>query len=121
MPTFTIPGRLPGLNEITDAARSNKFDAAKMKKEYTELAAWCAKLAKLPRMKCIDISVAWYEPNRKRDKDNIHAGVKFILDGLVIAGVIDNDGWKQIGNINHKVLLDKDNPRVEITIQEVQA
>lgn len=37
-----IPGRLPGLNDMTDAARRNRYESAKMKKEYTELTAWCA-------------------------------------------------------------------------------
>lgn len=118
MPKLIIPGRLPGLNDITDAARSNKYKAAAMKKEYTEMCGWYARAARLPRMEHIDLTVAWYEPNRKRDKDNIHAGIKFILDGLVLAGVIDNDGWKQIGKISHDVLLDSDNPRIEITIEE---
>lgn len=119
MPKLIIPGRLPALNDITDAARRNKFAAAQMKKEYTEMCGWYARAARLPKMKRINVSVAWYEPNRKRDKDNIHAGIKFILDGLVQAGVIDNDGWKQIGKISHDVLVDSENPRIEVNIEEV--
>jgi len=38
-----IPGRLPGLNDMTDAARRNRYESAKMKREYTDLVAWCAK------------------------------------------------------------------------------
>lgn len=120
MTVLTIPGRFPALNDITDAARENRFKAAAMKKEYTELVAWYAKAARIPHMEQIDVSVTWYEPNRKRDKDNIHAGIKFILDGLVQAGVLDNDGWKQIGDISHRVCLDKENPRIEVKMEEVR-
>ena len=56
---------------------------------------------------------------QKRDKDNIIAGQKFVLDGLVAAGIIENDGWKQVGNIFHYFEVDSENPRVEILIEEV--
>lgn len=118
---LTIPGRLPGLNEITDAARGNRYASAKMKKEYTELVAWYAKSARLPRLKRVDLVFTWYEPHRQRDKDNIMAGQKFILDGLVAAGVLDNDGWNQIGDITHRFRVDRNNPRVEVELIEVKA
>ena len=117
-----IPGRLPGLNEITDAARRNRYESAKMKKEYTELVAWCAKSARLPHLSSpVDLVFTWYEPNRKRDKDNIMAGQKFILDGLVTSGVLKNDGWKQIGDISHRFRIDKYNSRVEVELIEIKA
>ena len=114
-----IPGRLPGLNDMIDAARGNKYEAARQKKENTELVMWYAKKAKLPKMKRVNVSVVWYEPNEKRDPDNVEAGIKFLLDGLVSAGVLANDGRKQIGTIKHDVLVDKDKPRIEIEIEEV--
>lgn len=116
-----IPGRLPGLNEITDAARKNKYESANMKKAYTELVAWCVKSARLPHFDRVDLVFTWYEPNRKRDKDNIMAGQKFILDGLVTAGVLTNDGWKQIGDISHRFRIDKHNARVEVELIEIKA
>ena len=116
-----IPGRLPGLNDMTDAARRNRYESAKMKREYTDLVAWCAKSARLPRFDRVDLVITWYEPNRKRDKDNIMAGgLKMILDGLVVADVIKNDGWSEIGSINNHFKVDKDNPRVEVCITEVK-
>lgn len=114
-----IPGRLPDLNDMTDAARKNKFASADMKKVNTELAAWYAKSARIPRFNKVDIVFTWYEPNRKRDKDNIIAAQKFILDGLVMAGVLSNDGWKQVGDILHRIRVDKNNPRIEIELTEV--
>ena len=119
MVKMIIPGQLPGLNDITDTARANIRQAARQKREYTDRVAWCAKSAKLPHMEKVDVKITWFEPNKKRDKDNINAGIKFILDGLVVAGVLDNDGWKQIGTITHDVQVDKLNPRVEVELQEV--
>lgn len=116
-----IPGRLPGLNEITDAARTSKYESANMKKAYTELVAWHARSARLPRFDRVDLVITWYEPNQKRDKDNIMAGQKFILDGLVQAGVIANDGWKQVGKITHDCQVDRENPRVEVELIEIKA
>ncbi len=117
----TIPGRLPGLNDMTDAARRNRYESAKLKKEYTELVAWCAKRARLPLFERVDLIITWYEPNMKRDKDNIMAGQKFILDGLVMVGVLANDGWKQIRDVTHRFRVDRQNPRVEVELIEVKA
>ena len=59
----------------------------------------------------------WYCKNRKKDPSNISYAVKFIFDGLEMAGVIENDGWKQISGITHKFEVDKKNPRVVIDIE----
>ena len=118
---ITIPGRLPGLNEMIGAARQNRFGSAKQKQVNTELVAWWAKQAKIPKMQKASLAITWYEPNQKRDKDNIMAGQKFIWDGLVMAGVLSNDGWKQIGDITHRFRIDKYNPRVEVELIEVKA
>lgn len=115
-----IPHRLPGLNEIIYQARGNKTISNAQKKKYTELVAWYCKIYKIKKLnKKADFIFSWYCQNKKRDKDNIMAGQKFIFDGLQSAGVIKNDGWKEIGNISHKFYIDKENERVEIEIVEV--
>lgn len=116
---LTIPGRLPDLNDMIDAARRNKITSANMKKDNTEVVAWIAKSKRIPHFDRVDITITWIEPNQKRDKDNIMAAQKFILDGLVMARVLDNDGWKQIGDILHRFKVDRMNPRIEIDIKEV--
>lgn len=65
------------------------------------------------------VTITWYCKNKRKDKDNIMAGQKFIFDGLQKAGVLSNDGWKQIGDVTHRFEVDKRNPRVEIVLQEV--
>ena len=49
------------------------------------------------------------EPNMKRDPSNIAAAAaKFIEDGLIKAGVIENDGWKQVLGIRSYWINDKE-------------
>ena len=115
------PGRLPGLNEIIAAAKQGrgKYQPyALMKEQYTSEIGWLAK--KLPRYSRVDITITWYEPNLRRDLDNITGGQKFILDGLVRGGVIRDDSQRYINSIEHRFEVDRDNPRVEIEIQEVR-
>lgn len=113
---FEIPGRLPGLNEIIAAAKSHYAKYSTEKKEHTEEVAWLAKLARLPKFEKAHLVITWFEPDRRRDPDNIMAGQKFILDGLVQAGVIPNDNQKHIVSIVHRFRVDKQNPRVEVEI-----
>jgi Holliday junction resolvase RusA-like endonuclease len=89
---FFIPFRMPGLNDYVKVERGNKYAAAKMKLEYTGLAKLYAQQAKLtPYTLPVRIGFTWREPNDKRDPDNIIFAKKFVLDGLVAAGIIPND------------------------------
>jgi Holliday junction resolvase RusA-like endonuclease len=118
---FEIPGRLPGLNEIIDAAKHGMYKYqpyAKMKAKYTNMVAWLAK--KLPTYERVAIIITWYEPNRHRDPDNISAAQKFIFDGLVAAGTIPDDSQRHIKGIVHRFRVDKENPRVEVEIVDVE-
>ena len=118
--TIIIPGELPDLNEIIEASKNHWGSYSSLKKANTQLVAFCAKQATKRRYKKIDLDIIWYCKDRRKDKDNIMAGgLKMILDGLVVAGVIKNDGWSEIGSINNHFEVDKDNPRVEIKITEV--
>lgn len=67
------------------------------------------------------IEFNWYCANKKQDPDNIAFQQKFILDGMVKAGLIENDGWKQIRKLAHNFEVDKNNPRVEIILSEYNA
>ena len=118
---FTVPGTLPGLNEILDAAKTSKYVYADMKKANTELVGWCVKRARIPKMKRAALNIIWIEPHRKRDPDNVQVGLKFIWDGLVAVGVLTNDGWKQQGPVKHTMDVDTKNPRVVVEITEVEA
>ena len=115
-----IDGRLPSLNEVINTNRGNKYAGNKMKKETDAYIQLCIKSQCRKKFDRISISFKWYEPNRRRDFDNIASGKKFILDALVKTGVIPNDGWKNIApKFTDEFYYDKDNPRVEIDIKEI--
>jgi len=91
---------LPGLNDIIGSARTHWAKSAKEKKVHTDRVIWTAK--SLNPIKQADFIFTWIEKNRKRDPDNITAGQKFIFDGLIGAGVLENDGWSQVKSITHR-------------------
>ena len=100
---LTIPGRLPGLNELIEAERANQYKGAQLKKDAE-------------RRICAEIR----RQDRRRDRDNITAGRKFVQDALVRCKVLQNDGWKEIASFADDWAVDKARPRVEIEITEIE-
>ena len=119
---LTIPGRLPGLNELLKAPKGNRFRANQIKREAETKIAWCI----LQQLRGVQIAgkvtlrYTWYEPNRRRDLDNIASGHKYIQDALVRAGVLEGDGWRHIAGFSDSFEVDKVNPRVEVEIIKVR-
>jgi Holliday junction resolvase RusA-like endonuclease len=123
--TFTIPGQLPGMNEIIKAAKSHFGSYSKLKKEYSESIINCILAGAMKTNRCIfscqvDVNITWHCANKRRDPDNIMAGTKFILDALQVSGVIKNDNWNGIRRIAHEITLDRKNPRIEVELTEVK-
>ncbi|RDW17611.1 Holliday junction resolvase [Oceanobacillus arenosus] len=118
MSEFTIPGELPSMNEIIAASKKHHMVYANMKKDYTALVQISA--GNLPKFNKADFEVTWYCKDKRKDPDNIAGGgTKFILDGLVKAGKLKNDGWNEIGEIRNYFEVDKSNPRVVVKMKEV--
>lgn len=115
----TIEGRLPSLNELIGAINHNRFAGNKMKQDVTTLCEMAFRTQCPSVFEKAYIHFHWIEANKKRDKDNIASAKKFILDGMQKAGVIANDNWKFIEGFSDKFSVDKENPRVEITITEI--
>lgn len=120
---LTFEGEFPTLNEVIDMSKSH-FGAYKDSKEvYTNaVITECIKYPRPPQFtEPVDVHFLWYRSSRRSDPDNIAAGQKFILDGLVKGGVLKNDGWKQVKSISHDFEVDKHNPRVVVTLTEVES
>lgn len=102
---FTIDAELPGLNEFVNSQRHNKYSGAALKKKFTMICGLAAKKIKKKLKKDTQYSLIlnWTTKNNKKDPDNIYFGVKFILDGMVNAGVLQNDNRKFIKNIHHNI------------------
>lgn len=64
----------------------------------------------------VQLNIKWYEPNDRKDIDNITFATKFIQDSLVRTGILEDDSRKYINQVNHTVFTDKENPRIEVEI-----
>lgn len=112
-----IPQELPGLNEYIKSVANNRYGGGKMKKEYTELAYCHAREQKLTaRTKPVHITFKWFMENKRKDLDNVCFAKKFILDGLVMAGVLYNDTQEWVTGFTDEFAIDRVNPRVEVVI-----
>ncbi len=107
---FYLKGKTPDLNDLIDAAKVGRTFVSKKgklqrsslyskkKKLWTNfIATQVRELGIKPFKTPVFIHFTWSRKNRRTDPDNISsAGRKVILDGLVKAKVLENDGWKQI-------------------------
>jgi hypothetical protein len=118
-----IPGPMPCLNDIIEAAKGSGgrgYGYSKMKATWTQAVFWHVKAARITAFERALFSFRWVERDRQRNPDNICAGRKFILDGLVKSGVLVNDGWKQVVaevGWNDKFEVGA-HPGVEVTLTE---
>ena len=117
-----IPGKLPGLNDYISACRTRPQAGAAMKrKAERDVSVFINRTFRGERVRCpVVIEYTWYEPNEKRDLDNIAAfGMKVIQDALVKCGVLKNDGWKYIIGFENRFRVDRKDPHITVIIKEV--
>lgn len=127
--SFRIEGTLPNLNEYISADRImirnaghcfSKGNAFKQNAQKRVQIAIKRDLGDLVIKSPIKIIYRFYEPNKRRDKDNIASfAMKVIQDALVKEGVIKNDGWKEIDSFECYFDVDKEHPRIEVELQEL--
>lgn len=120
--TLVIKGKLSNLNDYITACRTNHYNGASVKKKNENIVK-CAIYEQLGRLRIkgrVYMKYRWYEPNRRRDLDNISSfGRKVIQDALVETRVLENDGWKNIVGFSDEFYTDTENPRIEVVIEEV--
>ena len=113
----------PDLNNYLSSCGRHYQVGAKMKRDYMLIASNAIRKA-LPRVKIsgrVYIHYRYYEKTKRRDPSNVSSfAVKVIEDALQQCGVITNDGWANIAGYSQDFFLDKNNPRIEVTIREEQ-
>lgn len=118
---LTIPGRLPGLNDYIDATRTNRYKSANIKDQTQQQIMWHIR-SQMRGVKIehpVHISFTWFEPDRRRDRDNISSfGRKVIQDALVAGGVLHDDGWDYVTSYSDDFAVDAKKPRIEVVILE---
>jgi hypothetical protein len=118
MQTLTIPCQLPSLNETIARSKRHWSKYAADKKEYTALIANLARRQLRPvRSGLVYLTCVWYTRDRRTDPDNIASAKKFILDGLVTAGILQDDSMKHIAGFTDHFAVDRGRPRVEVFIE----
>lgn len=91
-------GRLPSMNEMLNANRTNRYIGAKIKAGWTHDLAQEFKIQAAGRKmeRHATCHITFYERDAKRDDDNVVSGSKFVLDALTMAGIIEDDSPKFI-------------------------
>lgn len=125
---FTIDGRLPNLNDYLKAERqtirhrgSFTTKGNDMKQENEQYVTMFIRrdLKGVKTDKKVFLIYKYFEPNKKRDLDNISAFAhKVIQDALVRNGTIQNDGWANIVGFQDFFYVDAKHPRIEVEIIE---
>jgi len=109
--TLHIPYRLPGLNDIIGEMSGHLtmrgrrvYRYTQTKKRHTHsLVALIHAQGLRPVTGPVWVFCTWTEAGKLRDPDNIASGgCKLILDALKAAGIIANDGWRNIAGFEHR-------------------
>ena len=110
---YIIPFIPPSNNQFIGRNQIRQFQ--KQKKEWAEIIRLYTLKNKpyKPIKQCKLTLFYYFKDKTRRDPDN-YSG-KFILDGLVKAGIIFDDSFFNI-NLILKASVDKGNPRLEISI-----
>lgn len=118
---LVIHGRLPGLNELISAERTHRQKGAALKKQAERIVRmYIRKQLRGYKPKTpVTLYYYFYEPNRKRDHDNVFCfASKVIQDSLVKEGIIANDGWDYVKEFYARFYVDNKFPRIEVEIVE---
>lgn len=117
---ITIFGQTPSQKnnkQIIPSKPPRLVDNAIVKKWRNETAKYLAETYKedLKEKQVIAIYTFYLKDRVRRDIDNM---ISSCNDALVQAGILSDDNWKVLRIGGAEAVLDKDNPRAEITLVE---
>ena len=119
-----IKTKLMDLNKYTNLNRTNQYAGASVKKKLTDyiMAECLSQRLKLDldRSATYDLKIYWIVPDKRKDADNVYSQVKFMLDGIVKANIIDGDGRKSIRNITNYIRTVKGKEFVIVRLHALQ-
>ena len=118
-----IPGRLPGWNELLDAkgvrfkgTHKTAYDVLKSKSQERIIFLARAQLKPVERA---FFRYEFHEPDRHRDPSNVASGaLKIVEDALQHAGILSNDGWKNVAGFAFEFVVDKEAQGVMVRIED---
>jgi Holliday junction resolvase RusA-like endonuclease len=117
MQRLIIRAKMPNLNDVIAASKRHWSYYSKEKKRWTEVAAQEAQAQGLYKMRLpVWVRTTYYMKTRRGDPDNVRVAIKYILDGLVQAGVLEDDSQRWIVGFQDLYDLDRDDPRIEVQL-----
>jgi len=116
-----LPIEYPSLNQYIQIERGNKYQSAKVKKEYTNQTMYMCMGKKQIKTPC-RLKFTFYMKNKRKDPDGIAFSKKFILDGLVKAGIIPDDTFRHIkGFTDDFIVIDNVHREVGVLIERMES
>ncbi|MEY8461002.1 hypothetical protein AALA69_07735 [Eggerthellaceae bacterium 24-137] len=118
--TLVIDGLFKGMNDWRDAIQRSPHAGNDMARAAKRRAECQARVQMMPRFeKPVVVIFDWFEPNLRRDLDNVSGSArKWILDGLVAAGVLPDDGMAHVVGLQDWSHIDPLNPGVIVTLTD---
>lgn len=126
----TPKNKTPSLNDVIKAERTifkkgNKIvsQGSLMKKKWQSyFASQIVKgLGRKKISKPFTVHYDIYEPDKKRDIGNVFSPIeKYTMDALQDTGTIPNDNQQWYKGFSARFFIDKENPRIEVTISEIE-
>lgn len=119
--SLRIVGNLAKLNDHDAANRSNKFVGAKLKHSMTALVVDQVKDCPWQVSGPCRVKFTWYVSGR-HDYDNVRFAAKYVLDGLVTAGILVDDSPKWVVGFDGDdfIKVDKGTEGVLVEIEEIK-
>ena len=99
--TLELPGDLPVWNANS---RGNHYQRATTVRRWRETVGWAARAARIPRLGRVDVELMLIPCNRRRrDPDNLAGALKPALDGIVDAGILDDDSSQHVASVTLRI------------------
>ena len=106
------------MNELVDANRVSRYAGAAMKRAADERVMFAAMEYRVPVFTGpVTITCHYFAKDRRKDKSNVRAAIKFIEDALVTMGRIPGDGWNLCTPGPDRFDVDSSFPRIEVVVE----
>lgn len=116
---LVIPTELTTMNKMIANNRTHWAIGAQNKKANTKTVAVLCQIQKIKPVKNPpDFDVVFYRKDKRTEKDNCLSQMKEILDGLVMAGILQDDRWDDYGGMSFDWVIDNKDPRIEVSIDD---
>ena len=119
--TLHLPGHPPTANQLHRMDHISRWQSRQQWKGWTIIAAQESKLAGLRITPARIHATYTFTTRRERDYDNLVAGLKGVIDGLVAAQVIPDDSLEHLRGIDILEVVDrKASPGIELWVERVE-